>query len=284
MNRLPLETRIQVLAALCEGASIRATCRMTGVAKGTVLKLLADVGDACGSFHFMNVGGIRCKRVQLDEIWSFCYAKDRNVPEEMRGEYGVGSMWTWVGIDPDSKLVISWLLGNRDDLHASSFVQDLRARIVGRVQITTDGLALYRPYIERFFGGDADYGVILKEYGIFGSQDRPDTRYSPMVCTAIRKMRLNGSPDPEYITTSHVERQNLTMRMSMRRFTRLTNAFSKKAENLNRALALHFVYYNFVRKHGSIKTTPAIAAGLTDRIWTLHDLANLPDLLKGEAA
>ncbi len=284
MNRLALGERARILSALVEGSSVRGSARMTSVDKKTVLRLLADVGDACGQFHYLNVRGLTCKRIQLDEIWSFCGAKSRNIPIERRGEYGLGDMWTWVAIDPDTKFVVSWLLGDRDDVHAESFVGDLRSRIVGRTQISTDGFLAYRPAIERVFGGDADYGMQIKEYGTFGSPDRPDTRYSPRTCTSIHKRAISGQPDPDHISTSHVERQNLTMRMSMRRFTRLTNAFSKKAENHNRALALHFMHYNYCRKHGTLKTTPAIEAGMTDRLWTLHDLANLPALMAGGAA
>lgn len=257
---------------------------MTGVAKGTVLKLLADVGDACGVFHYDAVRGLKCKRVQLDEIWSFCQAKERNVPEKRRGDPTIGDMWTWTAIDPDTKLVVSFLLGKRDEWCTRMFVGDLRERIVGRVQISTDGLKMYVDPIDHEFGGDADYGQLIKTFGNQGLGRHPETRYSPAAVTGIRTKAVFGNPDENYISTSHIERQNLTMRMSMRRFTRLTNAFSKKAENLNRALALHFVYYNFCRKHSSIKTTPAIAAGLTQRIWTIHDLAKLPDLMRGEAA
>jgi len=284
MNRLPLELRVQVLTALVEGNSIRATCRMTGVAKGTVLKLLADVGDACEQFHYDAVRNLTCSSVQLDEIWSFCHAKEKNVPTDRKGDPGVGDMWTWTAIDADTKLVVSFFLGKRDEWCARMFIDDLRSRIVGRVQLSTDGYRAYMEPIDNAFGGDADYGMIIKLYGNQGLGRDPETRYSPAVCTGFRKKSIQGSPRESRISTSYVERQNLTMRMSMRRFTRLTNAFSKKAENLNRALALHFVYYNFCRKHSSIKTTPAIAAGLTKRLWTIHDVAKLPDLMRGEAA
>lgn len=284
MNRLPLEVRVQVLSALVEGSSVRSACRMTGVAKGTALRLLADVGDACGAFHYDAVRNVKAQRIQMDEIWGFCGAKARNIPAERRGEPGIGDMWTWVAIDPDSKLVVSWLLGSRDELHARVFAHDLRERIVGRVQLSTDGFTNYRNAIEEAFGMDADYGIIVKQYGPLGSPQNPETRYSPSICTSVHKVRISGDPDEKHISTSHVERQNLTMRMGMRRLTRLTNGFSKKAENLNRALSLHFVYYNFCRKHGTLKTTPAMAAGLTNRLWTLHDVAKLPDLIRGNAA
>jgi IS1 family transposase len=283
MNRLPLEKRVQVLAALCEGASIRATVRMTGAAKNTIVKLLAEVGDACDAYQYANLRNLKCARVQCDEVWSFCYAKERNLKKQLRGTVGIGDMWTWTAIDPDSKLVVSWHLGKRSRDDAWRFIRDLAERVRSQaVQITTDGFGVYNEPIETLFPR-CDHGTEVKVYGraLFESAD---TKYSPMVVTEVVRTSVWGAPDPDHITTAHVERNNLTMRMHNRRFTRLTNAFSKKARNHERALALHFMYYNFVKKHGTIKTTPAIAAGVTDRSWTLHDLANLPEFIRGGLA
>jgi IS1 family transposase len=283
MNRLPLEKRVQVLAALCEGASIRATVRMTGAAKNTIVKLLADVGDACDEYQFANLRNLRCARIQCDEVWSFCYAKERNLKRELRGAPGFGDIWTWTAIDADSKLVVSWHLGKRNREDGWRFVRDLAERIRSKaVQITTDGFKVYNEPIESLFPR-ADHGNEVKVYGRIPFESA-DTKYSPMVVTEVIRTSVWGMPDPDHITTAHVERNNLTMRMQMRRFTRLTNAFSKKARNHQRALALHFMYYNFVRKHSAVKTTPAIAAGITDRVWTLHDLAKLPEFLSGGLA
>lgn len=278
MNRLPLATRVQILSALVEGNSIRGTCRMVGVDKKTVLRLLADVGDACVAYHDDTVRGLTCVRIQCDEIWSFCHAKERNIPHQNKGE-GVGDMWTWTAIDADTKLVVSWLLGKRTLRFASLFAGDLAQRVTSYVQITTDGLAVYKEAFKRAFRYRADYGTEVKVFGPAKGEEY-DTKYSPSEVKEVIRKRVWGAPDPVYISTAYVERQNLTMRMSMRRFTRLTNAFSKKAENLQRALALHFMYYNFCRKHQTLKTTPAIAAKLTDRVWTLRDLANLPGLMR----
>lgn len=284
MNRLPLEERARVLSALCEGNSIRGVSRMTGVAKGTILRLLAEVGDACTAYHDENVRGLSSSRIQCDEIWSFCHAKQRNLPREMRGADDVGDLWTWTAIDADTKLIVTWHLGKRRRIDADIFIRDLSSRIVsGRVQISTDGFGNYNEPIARHFGAAADHGSEIKDYGLLDDTS-PERKYSPMLVQRVIRTSISGEPDRQYISTSYVERQNLTMRMSMRRFTRLTNGFSKKAQNLQRALALHFMYYNFCRKHQTLKTTPAIAAGLTDRTWTVHDLARLPDLMGGLAA
>jgi IS1 family transposase len=283
MNRLPLEKRVQVLSALCEGASIRATVRMTGVAKDTVIKLLCDVGDACDEYQYENLRNLQCARIQCDEVWSFCHTKERNLKRELRGSASVGDMWTWTAIDPDSKLVVSWHLGKRFREDGLRFIDDLASRISSEnVQITTDGFGAYETAIEKLFPR-ADHGSEVKVYGRI-PYEGADTKYSPMVVTETIRTAVWGAPDPDHITTAHVERNNLTMRMHMRRFTRLTNAFSKKAQNHARALALYFMYYNFVRKHSSVKTTPAIAAGVTNRSWTLHDLAKLPDILRDSKA
>jgi IS1 family transposase len=279
MNRLPLDERVRILAALVEGNSIRGTCRMTGAAKGTVLRLLADVGDACSSYMDETMRDLSCRRLQLDELWSFCHAKEKNVPAERRGEDGIGDVWTWIAIDAETKLIPTFLLGKRDSYSCNEFIRDLAQRLgPQRVQVTTDGFGAYKPAISREFFGRVDFAQVVKEFGLDPAE--PERRYSPSVVTGLTKTVIAGNPDPDHMHTSYVERQNLTLRMSSRRFTRLTNAFSKKAENLARALALHFMHYNFCRKHQTVKTTPAIAAGLTDRLWTLHDLARLPDFMR----
>jgi IS1 family transposase len=256
---------------------------MTGVAKHTILKLLADVGDACDAYQYAELTNLRCKRLELDEVWTFCHAKERNLKPELRGTAGVGDMWTWTAIDPDSKLMVSWHLGKRLREDGERFITDLASRIASEnVQITTDGFGAYETAIEKLFPR-ADHGTEVKVYGRL-PYEGADTKYSPMVVTETIREAVWGKPDPDYITTAHVERNNLTMRMHMRRFTRLTNGFSKKAQNLGRALALHYMYYNFVRKHSTVKTTPAIAAGVTKRVWTMRDLANLPDVLRDSEA
>lgn len=283
MNRLPLDERVRILSALVEGNSIRGTCRMTGAAKGTVLRLLADVGDACSSYMDETMRDLSSRRLQLDEMWSFCHAKEKNVPVERRGEDGVGDVWTWIAIDADTKLIPTFLLGKRDTYSCNEFVRDLAQRLgPQRVQITTDGFGAYKPAISREFFGRVDFAQVVKEFGLDPAE--PEKRYSPSVVTGLTKTVIAGNPDPKHMHTSYVERQNLTLRMSSRRFTRLTNAFSKKAENLARALALHFMHYNFCRKHMTIRTTPAIAAGITDRLWTMHDLARLPNMMRDREA
>jgi IS1 family transposase len=280
MNRLSLDDRARILSALVEGNSIRATCRMTGAAKGTVLKLLADVGDACGAFLDETMRGLTARRIQCDEIWSFCSAKEKNVPTDRRGDPNYGSMWTWVAIDPDTKLVVSYMLGKRDPFWARVFIQDLSERLANRVQLTTDGLSMYIGAVEHAFGQDVDYAMLIKVFGEPGDTWKAETRYSPAEVTSTRQVIVMGDPDESHVSTSHVERQNLTIRMGMRRSTRLTNAFSRKAMNLDRALALHFVYYNFARKHQSLKTTPAIRAGIADHVWSLHEIAQLADVVR----
>jgi IS1 family transposase len=283
MNRLPLKERAQVIGCLAEGMSVRATSRLTGVAKGTILRLLESVGDACDRYQGETLRNLKCRRVQCDEVWGFCGSKERNLPREKRGQDGIGDMWTWTAIDSDTKLIVTWHLGKRSRNDAFHFIGDLASRVVTEnVQITTDGFGAYTEPIERLFPR-ADYGSEVKVYGRVPFQSA-DTKYSPMEVTEVVRTPLWGEPDPDYITTAHVERNNLTMRMQMRRLTRLTNGFSRKAENLARSLAMHFMYYNFVRKHGTIKTTPAIAAGITDRYWTYEDLANLPERLQDSGA
>lgn len=275
MNRLSKDKRVQVVAALVEGNSIRSTVRMTGVAKGTVLKLLADLGAACSEYQQQTLVNLHCKRIQCDEIWSFCYAKEKNVPEHMKGRPGVGDVWTWTAMDADSKLVISWLVGERDAGYAAEFINDLAARLATRVQLTTDGLKVYLEAIEGAFGADVDFAQLVKLFG--ETPEQQQKRYSPPQCTGCQKHRIEGQPDPRHVSTSFVERQNLTMRMSMRRFTRLTNAFSKKVENLEAAVALHFMWYNFGRVHQTLRVTPVMQAGIADHVWTLEEIVGLLD-------
>ncbi|MGH2704713.1 MAG: IS1 family transposase [Actinomycetota bacterium] len=278
MNRLSTKERAQIIGCLVEGNSIRATVRVTGAAKNTVAKLLIDLGKACSEYQDGVLTNLTAKRVQCDEIWSFCYAKQKNVPPEHEGEFGYGSVWTWVAIDADSKLAMSWLIGKRDLMDAVLFMQDVRSRLANRVQLTTDGWKAYLEAVEGEFGADIDYAQLHK---LYAAESQDEARYSPASCTGVEVRIVQGNPDPEHISTSYVERQNLTMRMGMRRFTRLTNAFSKKVENLAAAVSLHFMHYNFARPHSSLRRpyprTPALAAGIADHIWTLEEVAGLLD-------
>jgi IS1 family transposase len=249
---------------------------MTGAAKGTVLKLLADVGRACAEYQDRTLRNLSSKRLQCDEIWSFCYAKDKNVPLGDRNRFGLGSVWTWTAIDADTKLVPCWLVGERTARYATWFMQDLASRLLRRVQLTTDGHRPYLTAVEDSFGHEIDYAVLVKIYG--SDPTSPETRYSPARIKGATREVIRGNPDPAHVSTSYAERANLTMRMGMRRFTRLTNAFSKKVENLQHAVALHFMHYNFCRVHLSLKKqTPAMAAGVTDYVWTWEELLNLLD-------
>lgn len=273
-NRLSIERRAQILSCLVEGNSIRATSRLTGAAKNTVTKLLCDVGEACWEYQDRVLVDLPCQRVQCDEIWSFVYAKARNVPEAKKGQFGIGDIWTWVALCADSKLAINWAVGNRDANTATAFMYDLAARLANRVQLTTDGHLAYVPAVGEAFNEEIDYAQLVK---IYGTPPEGEIRYSPPECVGARKWAAMGNPNKRHVSTSYVERQNLTMRMSMRRFTRLTNAFSKKVENLMHAVSLHFMHYNFVRLHQSLEITPAMAAGVTNRLWELSDIAKLPD-------
>jgi len=272
MNKLSRQKRTQIVAALVEGNSIRSTVRMTGASKNTVVKLLADLGSACADYHNKVVRDLTCKRIQCDEIWSFCYAKEKNVPEDKKGVFGYGDIWTWTAIDPDSKLIASWYIGLRNAEHASVFMNDLAGRLSNKVQLTTDGLKVYLEAAEEAFGADIDYAMLVK---LYGAEKTEAGRYSPAKCIGARRQHVTGKPNKQHVSTSYVERQNLTMRMSMRRFTRLTNGFSKKVENLEHAVALHFVYYNFVRIHKSLRVTPAMEAGITGRLWSIEDMVKL---------
>jgi len=277
MNQLSAEKRCQVIAALVEGNSLRSTCRMTGAAMNTVLKLLADLGRACAEYHDKTIRIDRAERVQCDEIWAFCYAKQNHVPHALQGEFGYGDVWTYTAIDADTKLLISWYVGLKDPESAYAFMADVAYRLDSHVQLTTDSFANYRKAVAAAFGSNIDYAMLSKLYGPKHEYEEPgpERRYSPGGCVAVRKFRISGEPDPAHISTSCVERQNLTMRMSMRRFTRLTNGFSKKVENHIRAVAIHSAYYNFCRTHQTLGQTPAMAADLATKIWTLHDLLGL---------
>ncbi len=273
MNILTTEERKQVVAALVEGNSMRAISRMTGVSRNTINKLLIDLGNACSAYQDTTLRNLKCKRVECDEIWSFVYAKDKNLPEDLKNQAGVGSVWTWVALDPDSKLVPCWFVSTRDAAAAYHFMHDLAGRLANRVQLTTDGHHAYLNAVEDAFGSDIDYAQLIKIYG--NEQPHGDVRYSPAQCMGARKAVVSGKPDFNHISTSMVERQNLTMRMSMRRFTRLTNGFSKKVENHEHMLAVHYMYYNFGRIHQSLRVTPAMEAGISDHVWDLEEIINL---------
>jgi IS1 family transposase len=271
MNCLDTETRARVINCLIEGCSIRATVRMTAAAKNTVVKLLAAIGCACAAYHNRAVRRLKVRRLQCDEIWSFVGAKAKNVSAAKKQE-GWGDIWTWIGIDADTKLVVSYLVGGRGAGWAKDFMEDCAKRISNRVQITTDGHKAYLEAVENAFGADIDYAMLQK---IYGAPAENETRYSPATCIGCDMKVVSGDPNPKHVSTSFVERQNLTMRMHMRRFTRLTNAFSKKVDNHRHSVALHYMYYNFCRIHQTLKVTPAMEAGLTDHVWSLEELIAL---------
>jgi len=272
MNRLRTDKQTQVVAALVEGTSINATCRMTGVAKHTVLNLLRDLGCAAAAYHHRNVRGLKVRRLQCDEIWSFIGAKRKNVSPEKEAQ-GWGDVWTWTAIDADTRLCVCYLMGGRGKSAAMEIMLDCASRIVGRPQITTDSHSPYFQAVEEAFGANADYPMLHKIYAA-PSEDEA-RRYGPATCIGCDLKVVSGNPNPRHVSTAFVERQNLTMRMSMRRFTRLTNGFSKKLENHGHALALYFLHYNFCRVHKTLRVTPAMQAGLSDHVWTLEELVGL---------
>ena len=271
MNKLPLAKRTQILAMLCEGASMRSISRVADVSINTVIKLLEDAGEACLAIHDETVRDVKASRVQCDEIWSFCYAKEKNVATAKAAPDGAGDVWTWTAIDADTKLMVSYFVGDRSSESAIILMDDLRDRLTNRVQLTTDGHRAYLEAVEGAFGADVDYAQLVKLYGSEGGKSS-EVRYSPAECTGIRKRRVEGNPDVAHVSTSHVERMNLSIRMQNRRFTRLTNAFSKKLDNHIHALALYFAFYNFCRVHKTLRMSPAMAAGVSDRLWSLEDI------------
>ena len=272
MNKLSLAKRTQILAMLCEGSSMRSISRVVDVSINTVTKLLEDAGEACAAIHDENVRNVKASRIQRDEIWSFCYAKQKNVATAKGAPEEAGDVWTWTALDAETKMIVSWFCGDRSSQSAINLMDDLRDRLANRVQLTTDGHKAYLEAVDGAFGGDVDYAMPVK---LYGETAGPKGRYSPADCIGARKEKIEGNPDIKHVSTSYVERQNLTMRMSMRRFTRLTNAFSKKLDNHMHALALYFVHYNFCRIHKTLRVTPAMAAGVTDRLWSLEDVANV---------
>jgi len=273
MNQLSTRERTQVISALVEGNSIRATVRMTGVAKNTIVKLLAEVGTACEQYQDRMLRALPCKRVQCDEVWSFCYAKQKNVPFDKQGQFGYGDVWTWTALDADTKLICCWKVGNRSASTAYSFIHDLAGRLSHRIQLTTDGHRVYADAVESAFGIDVDYAMLVKVFG--ADRVESEARYSPPGYMGCHTIPMVGNPEPRHISTSFVERQNLTMRMQMRRFTRLTNAFSKKIDNHAHAIALHFMHYNFCRVHQTLRVTPAMEAGIANHVWTINELVAL---------
>jgi len=278
MNVLPIEKRAQILNLLVEGNSMRSTSRIADCSINTVTKLLEDVGAACSEYQDKVMRNLTCKRIQCDEIWSFCYCKQKNVAPEHEGVLGHGDVWTWTAIDPVTKLVPSFMVGKRTAEYAEAFINDLASRLSGRIQLTTDGLKTYVEAVEGAFGRDIDFAQLVKTYGTDGQNTGDARRYSPSEFTGSEKIVKMGDPDMKHVSTSHVERQNLTMRMTMRRFTRLTNGFSKKVENLEHMVALHFMHYNFGRIHKSLRVTPAMEAGISDHVWSLEEIAALvPD-------
>lgn len=277
MNRLNIQDRARILGLLVEGNSMRATSRLTGVSINTVTKLLVDVGTACSEYQDKMLRNLPCKRIQCDEIWSFCYSKEKNVTPENKGILGHGDVYTWTAICSDTKLVPSFMVGKRDEEYAKMFIDDLASRLANRVQLTTDGHKPYIEAVEGAFGNDIDYAMLVKHYSNPSEAKQAQKRYSPSQFVSADKRRIAGDPDVKAVSTSHVERQNLTMRMGMRRFTRLTNGFSKKIENLECAVALHFMYYNFGRIHKSLRVTPAMEAGVADHVWSLEEIALLAD-------
>jgi IS1 family transposase len=271
MNTLTEAERVQIVTLVVEGNSVRSTSRMTGISKNTITKLLVELGDACIEYQDRTLRNLHCKRIQCDEIWSFIYANEKNVPADKKGQLGYGDTWTWTAIDADTKLVPAFMVSNRDGATARMFIDDLASRLASRVQLTTDGPKAYLEAVEGAFGADIDYAQLNKIY----ESSQEETRYSPAKCVGCERKTVMGQPDPDHVSTSYVERQNLTMRMSMRRFTRLTNGFSKKLINHFAIVAIYFMYYNFVRIHASLRVTPAMAAGVTGKLWSIADIVGL---------
>ena len=279
MNKLPVSKRAQILSMLCEGSSMRAITRITGVSLNTVTKLLVDAGKACDAYHDEHVRGVKATRIQCDEVWAFCYSKQKNVADAKAAPEGAGDVWTWTALEAGSKLLVSYMVGGRDGEYAAALMDDLRGRLANKVQLTTDGHKAYLQAVEDAFGADIDYAMLVKLYGAgpATTDDAAGRRYSPAECVGIRKETITGKPDMKHVSTSYTERANLTMRMSMRRFTRLTNAFSKKIENHEHAIALYFMHYNFEKIHTTLRVTPAMAAGVTTKLWELEDIIALID-------
>jgi IS1 family transposase len=273
MNKLPNEKRAQVLQMMAEGIALRAITRLTGISRTTLQKLLEDAGQAFSAYQDRVLVNLPCKRIQVDEAWSFCYAKQKNVATAKAAPEGAGDIWTWVGLDADTKLVASFFVGGRDSDAAIIFMDDLASRLANRVQLTSDGHRAYLEAVEGAFGGDVDYAQLVKLYG--PTSESAKGRCSPAECTGARKMPIEGKPDPKHISTSFSERQNLNIRMGNRRMTRLTNAFSKKAENHAHMMAIYFMHYNFVRIHQTLKITPAMAAGVTSKLWEMSDMVRV---------
>lgn len=271
MNKLPVAKRAQILSMLCEGSSMRSVSRVADVSINTVSKLLVEAGEACVALHDQHVRNVKAKKVQCDEIWSFCYAKAANVASAKAAPANAGDVWTWTAIDAETKLIVSWRVGGRDASYALALMDDLRQRLAHRVQLTTDGHKAYLEAVEEAFGADIDYAQLVKLYGQT-PETSPERRYSPAVCTGTRKGKITGNPDPDYVSTSYVERSNLSMRTFMRRFTRLALGFSKKFENHCHMVALYSVWFNFIKMHKTLKMTPALAAGVSDRLWTMGDV------------
>jgi IS1 family transposase len=279
---LSMAKKTAVITALVEGCSIRSTSRMTGVAKGTILRLLAEVGKACADYLDVTIRNVPAKRVQVDEIWNFCYAKQKNATQEMWDRVGyAGDVWTFTAIDADTKLVISWAVGRRDAGCAADFLQDVAGRLANRIQLTTDGHKMYLTAVPDAFGNRIDFAQLQK---IYGNDPEGQQRYSPAQCLGTRRVEVIGNPAEEHISTSYVERQNLNMRMQMRRFTRLTNAFSKKIDNLIHSVVLFHMHYNFARVHQTLRVTPAMEAGLSSHVWSIQEMVGLTDIQKKLAA
>jgi IS1 family transposase len=278
MNRLDSKRRSQVVGCLIEGNSIRATVRMTDVAKNTVVKLLADIGQACAGYQDKILRNLPCKRIQCDEIWSFCYAKEKNLPTGLRGEFGYGDVWTWTALCADTKIVPCWMVGGRSAVYANRFISDLAARLAHRVQLTTDGRRVYLDAVERAFGSDVDYAMLAR---LYGNDSEKEVRYSPAECIGALATPITGNPGKCRISAGFVERQNLTMRMSMGRFTRHTNGFLKKVDNHGHTIALYFAYYNFCRIHQTLRVTPAMAAGVSGHVWDISEIVALMEAGNG---